>query len=136
MLSLSDFSVTSTADEKNLKLRKSRDLMNSNMYNITLVVPKSVSSKFSSVLNLENSVTGEITKISVLFNPADNEGRPSEPAAAQDWSTEPKETRSKPQFDTPTPKAAAFKERESPRFISYMVFLFVVCIVIFLAKDT
>jgi len=88
VLSLSDFTLNSTTDDKNLKLRKSRDISNPNMYNITLVVPKSVSKKFSSVLNLENSMTGEVTKINVDFDPNNKEGKPLE-AAAQEWSTEP-----------------------------------------------
>lgn len=79
VLSLSEFEVTSSS--KDLKIRKSRDPAYPNQHNITVVVPKSVTSKLTADINLENLATGEVTSIPLKFDPADTRQKPKETEA-------------------------------------------------------
>lgn len=147
VLSLADFNITSGLDEQSLKVRRSRDPEHPNQYNVTLIVPSTSSQRFSTKLSIENLATGEVINLPVTFDPSDFRGKPSaakevDPQWATTPTTEPSETRAghKPRFDTadkrPKDVKIATGGREQPAFVTFVIFLFIVCIGLFLAKDT
>jgi hypothetical protein len=139
ILSLADFTVNSTMDHSQLKVSKSRDSQNPSQYNLTLVVPKAQSKLFQTSLTITNLATGEKLDLPVKFDPADLSERPSQRASStpSEWaqtSGSKQERPQEPRFQTgPKPRG---EKRETPRFISYVILFFLLCLGLLLAKDT
>lgn len=139
VLSLADFAVNSTVDHSQLKLSKQRDSQNPSQYNLTLVVPKAQSKLFQTSLTITNLATGEELYLPVKFDPADLSERPSSRAAStqSEWAqtSERKQERPRePKFQTGSKPRG--ETRETPRFISYVIMFFLLCVGLLLAKDT
>jgi len=74
VVSLSEFDITKDVSDQQLRVRKSRESIESNQHNITLTVPRGVNSTFTTNLKLTNQITGEQTSIQVKFDPSDMSG--------------------------------------------------------------
>jgi len=133
VVSLSEFDITKDVNDQQLRVRKSRESIESNQHNITLTVPRGVNSTFTTNLILTNQITGEQTTIPVKFDPSDFTGmKKVNKPKADSFSSDFESVQQKPRYDMPSRSKQPYRpdrEGKGPSITSYIVLLFVVVVV-------
>lgn len=69
LVSLSDFEIESPFGREQLLVRKSRENLNSNHFNVTVSVPPTVRTAFQGQLTLRSPASGAVAHVPINFDP-------------------------------------------------------------------